>query len=148
MSKFGARLRLVRDGAGDMLPLEQIVEPIGRLAERDLGIQMIALDSVVGTAGRRACEFDRRFRPTSRRTEHRWLSVVKGDGAATPSSPIEVVRVGELHFVHDGHHRVSFARAEGDSVIDARVREGPHAEAGHPAARRARRVIEEGRIVP
>jgi hypothetical protein len=38
-------------------------------------------------------------------------------------SPIEVFRLGELHFVIDGHHRVSVARAHGDTDIDADVRE-------------------------
>jgi hypothetical protein len=37
--------------------------------------------------------------------------------------PIDVYRVGELHFVEDGHHRVSVARAEGDTTIDAHVRD-------------------------
>ena len=37
--------------------------------------------------------------------------------------PIDVYRVGDLHFVKDGHHRVSVARAHGDVDIEARVRE-------------------------
>jgi hypothetical protein len=37
--------------------------------------------------------------------------------------PIDVYRVGDLHFVTDGHHRVSVARAHGDVDIEARVRE-------------------------
>jgi hypothetical protein len=35
--------------------------------------------------------------------------------------PIEVYRVGDLHFVKDGHHRVSVANALGYDVIDAHV---------------------------
>ena len=35
--------------------------------------------------------------------------------------PIDVYRIGELHFVKDGHHRVSVARALGLEVIDAYV---------------------------
>jgi hypothetical protein len=37
--------------------------------------------------------------------------------------PIDVYRVGALHFVEDGHHRVSVARSHGDPTIEARVRE-------------------------
>jgi len=37
--------------------------------------------------------------------------------------PIDVYRIGELHFVKDGHHRVSVARAHGDTTINAHVRE-------------------------
>ena len=37
--------------------------------------------------------------------------------------PIDVYRIGELHFVKDGHHRVSVARALGLDKIDAYVTE-------------------------
>ena len=53
--------------------------------------------------------------------------------------PIDVYRVGDLHFVRDGHHRVSVARAQGLATIEAYVTEvitriPPD---GEPAARRA-----------
>jgi hypothetical protein len=35
--------------------------------------------------------------------------------------PIDVYRVGDLHFVRDGHHRVAVARAQGRDTIDAHV---------------------------
>jgi hypothetical protein len=35
--------------------------------------------------------------------------------------PIEVYRVGKLHFVADGHHRVSIAAATRQCLIDAYV---------------------------
>jgi hypothetical protein len=37
--------------------------------------------------------------------------------------PVDLVRVGEIYFVRDGHHRVSVARALGRSDIDAYVTE-------------------------
>jgi hypothetical protein len=37
--------------------------------------------------------------------------------------PIDAYRIGELHFVEDGHHRVSVAWAQGDTHIDAHVKE-------------------------
>ena len=42
-------------------------------------------------------------------------------GQAMP--PIDVYRIGELHFVKDGHHRVSVARELGYEVIEAYVTE-------------------------
>jgi hypothetical protein len=35
--------------------------------------------------------------------------------------PISVYRVGDRHFVRDGHHRVSVARALGAEAIEAHV---------------------------
>ena len=37
--------------------------------------------------------------------------------------PIDLVRIGEIYFVRDGHHRVSVARALGRDDIDAHVTE-------------------------
>jgi hypothetical protein len=37
--------------------------------------------------------------------------------------PVDLVKVGEIYFVRDGHHRVSVARALGRTDIDANVTE-------------------------
>jgi hypothetical protein len=105
-----------------ILPFEEVVAALGRRGERRLGLQTIPLDSIVGTVGRPR-EFDRSFRPTSNRVRGRWERVaeVQRRGKALP--PIDVYRVGDLHFVRDGHHRVSVARAQGLDVIDAYVTE-------------------------
>jgi hypothetical protein len=57
--------------------------------------------------------------PSNRRHrwEHLWMASRKG--AALP--PISVFRLGEHHFVDDGHHRVSVAQALGMVAIDAEV---------------------------
>ena len=76
---------------------------------------------IVGTVDR-ARDFDRRFRPTSGRVRSRWerRSPPRAAGRAPPS--IDVLRIGEIHFVRDGHHRVSVAHALGRD-IDAYVTE-------------------------
>ncbi len=68
-------------------------------------------------------DFDRHFRPTSGRVRERWerLALAQRRGETIP--PIDVYRIGELHFVKDGHHRVSIAMAAGEKVIDAYVTE-------------------------
>src|SRR4051812_48598533 len=62
-----ARLRhaLVRR-SGDVLRYEDVIAAAGYVDEHDLGLQVIDLDSVVGTVDR-ARDFDRAFRPTSGR---------------------------------------------------------------------------------
>jgi hypothetical protein len=106
-----------------MLPFEEVVEALGRRGEHDLGVQPIPLESIVGTVGRRRGEFDRAFRPSSEGQRSRWESIAAARRRGESMPPIDVFRIGELHFVEDGHHRVSVARAMGDTTIDARVRE-------------------------
>ncbi len=57
------------------------------------------------------------LRARRRRTLARIATALRRD----PGDIIDVFRVGEAHFVRDGHHRVSVARAQGDDTIDARV---------------------------
>jgi hypothetical protein len=77
---------------------------------------------VVGTVDA-ARDFDRRFRPTSARVRERWerLALAQRQGVSMP--PIDVFRVGDMHFIRDGHHRVSIAMARGETTIDAFVTE-------------------------
>jgi hypothetical protein len=83
---------------------------------------VIPLDSIVGTVDR-SREFDRDFRPTSRRLRRRWEGIAKAMRRGEAMPPIDVYRIGELHFVRDGHHRVSVARQLHLDVIEASVTE-------------------------
>lgn len=122
MSKIVSRLRLEPDDVSAMLPFEEVVAALGRRSERDLGLQEIRLDTIVGTVARRRGEFDRNFRPTTQGVRSRWeaIDTARRRGVAMP--PIDVYRIGDIHFVQDGHHRVSVARAMGDTHIEAHVR--------------------------
>jgi len=106
--------------SGRLVPLDEIVGALGWRGQRQLGLQTIQLETIVGTAGLRR-DFDRCFRPTSGRVRSRWerLALAQRRGKAIP--PIEVYRVGHRHFVSDGHHRVSIAAATGQQLIDAYV---------------------------
>jgi hypothetical protein len=122
LDRLTARLRREPADFDLILPFEEVVQALGRRGERRLGLQTIPLDSIVGSVDRTR-DFDRRFRPTSRRTRKRWerMATAARRGEAFP--PIDVYRIGEVHFVNDGHHRVSIARAQGLPDIDAYVTE-------------------------
>ena len=122
LSRLASWVRHGPDDVNMMLPFDEVVAALGRGGERRLGLETIELDSIVGSVDRTK-EFDRRFRPTSGRVRERWqrLALAHRRGEAIP--PIEVYRVGNLHFVYDGHHRVSVARALNLTQIDAYVTE-------------------------
>jgi hypothetical protein len=122
LSDLAARLRREPDDVNVILPFDEVVQAVGKRGERRLGLQTIELDSIVGTVDRTR-EFDRSFRPTSRRVRRRWEGIAKATRRGEAMPPIDVYRVGELHFVVDGHHRVSVARQLGLEVIEANVTE-------------------------
>jgi len=122
LARLIQRLRRAPDDVNVILPLDEVVAALGLRGERRLGLQTIKLDTIVGTVDS-SRDFDRRFRPTTGRVRERWerLALAQRRGEAIP--PIEVYRVGDLHFVRDGHHRVSIAMASGAKTIDAYVTE-------------------------
>jgi hypothetical protein len=122
LSRLAAWLRREPDDVSEILPFEEVVAALGRTGERRLGPQVIALDSIVGSVDRTR-EFDRWFRPKSGRTRERWERLARAQRRGEQIPPIDVYRVGELHFVRDGHHRVSVAHALRLRVIDAFVTE-------------------------
>jgi hypothetical protein len=120
LAALANRLRGQPADSGRLVPLDEIVGPLGWRGQRQLGLQTIRLDTIAGTTGARH-DFDRCFRPTSSQVRFRWerLALAQRRGKAMP--PIEVYRLGGLHFVSDGHHRVSIAAASGQRLIDAYV---------------------------
>jgi hypothetical protein len=122
LAQLARRLRREPDDINVILPFDEVVEALGRRGERRLGLHPIDLDSIVGTVDR-SREFDRAFRPTSRRVRHRWERIAKAMRKGDAMPPIDVYRMCDLHFVRDGHHRVSVARQLGLEVIDAYVTE-------------------------
>ncbi|HEY7454708.1 MAG TPA: hypothetical protein VH683_09090 [Thermoleophilaceae bacterium] len=121
LARLANRLRR-DDDVNHILPFEEVAKALGRIGERRLGEQLITLDSIVGTVDR-SREFDRAFRPTSTRVRERWQRINLAQRKGEPMPPIDVYRIGELHFVKDGHHRVSVARALGHKDISAYVTE-------------------------
>jgi hypothetical protein len=106
--------------ASRLVPLHEVVGTLGARNERPLGLQSIRLATIVGTLDPRR-DFDNRFRPTSNRIRSRWERLALAQRRGEPIPPIQVYRVGDLHFVEDGHHRVSIAAAARQETIDAYV---------------------------
>jgi uncharacterized protein (DUF2384 family) len=119
-AQLSALLRLEPGDVDVMLSFDEVVDALGRVGERDLATRSISIATIVGTVDRRK-EFDREFRPTSSRARARFERIAEAARRGVSMPPIDVYRVGELHFVRDGHHRVAVARAQGRDTIDAHV---------------------------
>ena len=150
------RARAVRK-PGDfdlILPFDEVVAALGRVGERDLGIQVIAVDSIVGTVDR-ASGFDRSFRPTSVARAHPLGADRRGDAprrvaaadrrvpdrrrALRPRRPPP--RVGRARARHQGD------RGARDRGHHARRRDA-RADDRRPAAQEPRARVPRARAAP
>jgi hypothetical protein len=85
-----------------------------------LGLQCVSLAQIRGSEGR-CHDFDASFRPLCQHNQTRWLAVAQLFERGADMPPVELIQVGEVYFVRDGHHRVSVARARGHHDIEAVV---------------------------
>lgn len=112
----------IKGGGRPILFLDDVVGALGKTGQVRLGLRSIPIDSIVGTVDR-GHGFDGEFRPTTKRVRQRWERIAGATRRGEHFPPIDVYRVGTVHFVQDGHHRVSVARQLGHEVIEARVTE-------------------------
>jgi hypothetical protein len=122
MARLAARLRREPDDVGVVLPYDEVINALGFVSERSVGLRVVPLDAIVGSVGR-GRDFDRRFRPTSARVRSRWEQIATAMRRGDPLPPVSLNQIGALYFVEDGHHRVSVARALGLEELDAYVTE-------------------------
>ena len=117
-----ARLRGEPDDVRHVLPYEEVVAALGYVSEHAAGQHVVPLDAIVGTVDR-GRDFDRSFRPTTGRVRSRWEHIAAAMRRGEAMPPVDLVRIGQIYFVRDGHHRISVARALGRTDIDADVTE-------------------------
>jgi hypothetical protein len=112
-------LRSERDSR--LLTLKDVERRLPAITRRYLGVEAISLAQVVGTEGR-AATFTRAFEARHESSRQR----IRALAAAFPNGdfpPIVAVKLGDVYFVVDGHHRVALARQSGGEMIDADVTE-------------------------
>lgn len=90
------------------------------VARHDQGTQVIPLAQIRGSEGRTR-DFDSHFNPLQDHTRQRWMSIAKAWLTDVTLPPVQLVQVDDVYFVRDGHHRISVARAMGQTYIDAEV---------------------------
>ena len=120
LARLAARLRMREGDVDVLLPFDEVVGALGHRGEQHLGLQTVELDSIVGSVDRRI-GFDRQFRPTSDLTRTRFERIALAVRKGETLPPVDLYRVGEVHFVRDGHHRVAVLRALGRELVSARV---------------------------
>src|SRR5262249_25569266 len=110
----------LRGQSGRLLDLKTIAATRTIGDRRTLGMRTVPISQIRGSEGR-CDDFDNVFRPLKGHTEARWVSVATAQLRGIGLPPVELIQVGEVYFVRDGHHRISAAAALGQQEVDAIV---------------------------
>jgi hypothetical protein len=103
-----------------LLPLAEVDATCTVHTRRYTGMQTVPIRRIGGSEGR-SNDFDRDFNPLQHHTKERWLGVAAARHRGKSLPPVELIRVGDVYFVRDDHHRISVARALGQREIEAEV---------------------------
>lgn len=103
-----------------MLSLNDVKKILKPTGEVYVGMKVVPISKIVGSEGRYK-DFDNHFLPKANHLRQRWARVDEAHLTDVQLPPIVLYELGGLYFVRDGNHRVSVARTQGVSFIDAEV---------------------------
>lgn len=103
-----------------LFDLDEMEHRVSLGARFDAGVQLVSISAIRGSEGRDA-DFDADFNPLQEHTRERWINVAVARQAGVALPPVKLVQIGEVYYVRDGHHRISVARYQGQSEIEAEV---------------------------
>ncbi len=115
---------------------------------RSAGYRTVPLARIRGSEGR-SHDFDAAFHPRHTRTRDRWAQVAHARLDGIELAPVDLIQVGDIYFVRDGHHRISVAITFGQREIDAVVTtwetDSPAVGAVDAPGRGLRELVQAGR---
>jgi hypothetical protein len=113
-------LAAVVNKRNQLLSIEQITKGKAIHPQCCSGQLAVPINLIQGSEGRSE-DFDRSFNPLKKHNMHRWMGVamMRLKGRALPA--VDLIQIGDIFIVIDGHHRISVARALGEKFIDANV---------------------------
>lgn len=107
-------------GNEELMSLQEVKSIIKPKGETYKGMATVPVKLIVGSEGRYH-DFNQAFLPRHDYLRSRWTNVDKAHYQDIILPPIRLYEIGGLYFVRDGNHRVSVARMQGITDIDAEV---------------------------
>ena len=103
-----------------LLDLQEELKRVNVSSRRYSGIQNVPVDRIQGSENK-ARDFNASFMPLIANSRQRWERVADAQINGISLPPVKVIKMGEIYFVRDGHHRVSVAKEFGVKFIEAEV---------------------------
>ena len=105
-----------------LLDLDRIAKGKKIRSRSFAGTHTVHIDQIKGSEGR-CQDFDHDFNPLKSHCRDRWVSVALAWQYGVCLPVVDLIKVGDMYIVRDGHHRISVARYMGAKYIDAQVTE-------------------------
>jgi hypothetical protein len=110
----------IRKRGNFLLDLSSALSTMRVKARHYAGVRSVPLAQITGSEGR-SRDFDADFHPLNLENEDRWIGIATAQRLGEVLPPVDLIQLGNVYFVRDGHHRISVARALGQKDIDAEI---------------------------
>jgi hypothetical protein len=118
--KVGQFLARLFHRSDQLLQLDEVVRSDAIEGSAYAGTQTVDIEQIRGTESR-ADDFDKEFNPIKGSIRERWQAIARAFLIGEELPPVDLIQVGDIYFVRDGHHRVSVARSMGQRYIEAEI---------------------------
>ena len=106
--------------ANHLLDLKTITQGRTIRRSRFVGNKTVKICEIKGSEGR-CHDFDKKFNPLKTHNQNRWIGIASAWERGIYLPAVELIKVGDIYIVRDGHHRVSVAKFMGCDYVDALV---------------------------
>lgn len=103
-----------------LLSIEQISNGREFLSQLHCRLMTVPINLIQGSE-ERSEDFDRAFNPIKKHNMHRWMGIASERLKGRNLPPVDLIQIGDVFVVRDGHHRISVAKALGEDFIEANV---------------------------
>lgn len=118
--KFARLIRRALQRPQSLYDLNALKPALGLRGSFYSGMQVVPIRSIIGSEGR-TTDFDMDFLPIRGASRERWVNMAMAYLAGIQLPSVKLIRVDDVYFVRDGHHRISVSRAFGQLAMDAEV---------------------------
>jgi len=118
--QLGQALALLTGKSRRLLDLSALRKASSLVGGYSIGLRTVAISKIRGSEGRSE-DFDQEFHPLKLHNQGRWLGVAAARQRGVVLPPVDLIQIGGIYFVRDGHHRISVAKAFGQDEIEADV---------------------------
>jgi hypothetical protein len=121
-ARIGKLLALLTGRSNQLLDAEMVCKGKSVCSSHFKGTHTVRIAEIEGSENS-AQDFDRNFNPLKSHNARRWISIASAwqNGNSLPA--VDLIKIGNVYIVRDGHHRISVARHMGCAAIDANVTE-------------------------
>jgi hypothetical protein len=120
--RIGRIMAFLSGRSNQLLDVETISQGKCMRSSHFKGMQTVKISEIKGSENS-AQDFDHNFNPLKTHNIERWISIARAwqNGISLPA--VDLIKIGNVYIVRDGHHRISVARHMGCDAVDAHVTE-------------------------